>query len=69
MQVLRNDAEDVRLWQPSLACFVGEARQSLYQEVSWIEESLDFRGEDTRESLGAVRLRKVQQKIVRWCAL
>jgi hypothetical protein len=29
------------------------------------EESLDFAGEDTSERLGAARLRKVQQKIVR----
>lgn len=47
--------------------FFGRERQSLLSFVKMRgEESPDFTGEDTSETLGAARLRKVQQKINRW---
>ena len=45
----------------------GGGRQSLLHLLDEGEESLDFIGEDTSETLGAARLRKVQQKTHRFC--
>jgi len=43
----------------------GEAIAAFGKKVPKGEESPDFAGEDTSERLGALRLRKVQQKISR----